>query len=219
MFKRLFSRYQHNLRKRPYTTNLLSSGTIFVVGDLLAQYFFPNQPVASDDPKHQQKVALAKPDQFQFDYLRCARAFVYGGVIFSPIGYHWYRFIAGVSSPVKVANRTLQTVLNNTTRVFVDQAMFSPIAVLMYFSLMSMLELRSYDEIKQKLRDNYWATLKTNWLVWPLFQSFNFTVVPLEFRLLSSNILAIFWNCYLSYLNSSKLEAERVPVYSPPVLE
>lgn len=56
---------------------------------------------------------------------------------------------------------------------------------------------------KKKLEKAYIPGLKANWMVWPAVQTANFTLVPLEHRVLVVNIVSLGWNCFLSYLNSS----------------
>jgi len=55
---------------------------------------------------------------------------------------------------------------------------------------------------RKKLEKAYVTGIKANWLVWPAVQSVNFTVVPLEHRVLVVNVVSLGWNCFLSYLNS-----------------
>jgi len=57
---------------------------------------------------------------------------------------------------------------------------------------------------KEKLEKNYFQGLKANWMLWPAVQAVNFKLVPLEHRVLVVNIVSLGWNCFLSYLNSSK---------------
>ncbi|GMM34037.1 ethanol metabolism protein [Saccharomycopsis crataegensis] len=221
-FRTLFSKYQQSLAKRPITTNMCSTGVIFGCGDALAQLLFPNQPLATDNPEHSDYVAHTNPKNLQFDFSRTLRSVIYGSVIFSPVGFHWYKFISGVRSPIRLAagsTSRLQKALDLFTRVSVDQIIFSPLAVGMYFSVMPLLETGSWSEMKERLEENFKLTLLTNWKVWPIFQLFNLSIVPLEFRLISSNILGVFWNCFLSYQNNKRSSDSQLPVYSPPVPE
>lgn len=56
--------------------------------------------------------------------------------------------------------------------------------------------------MQKKLEDSYLPALKMNWIVWPPVQALNFTFVPLANQVLVVNVVALFWNCYLSYVNS-----------------
>eukprot|EP01041_Mallomonas_annulata_P000869 gene869-1693_t len=44
----------------------------------------------------------------------------------------------------------------------------------------------------------YKSALITNWKVWTLAQAVNFSVIPLEYRVLYGNTIALWWNTYLS---------------------
>ncbi|CDK28633.1 unnamed protein product [Kuraishia capsulata CBS 1993] len=72
-------------------------------------------------------------------------------------------------------------------------------------------------DVEDRLRHNWWATLVTNWQVWPAFQFVNFYVVPVQFRLLAVNVVSIAWNCFLSLRNGSKRKEDEKPVHNPPV--
>jgi protein Mpv17 len=63
--------------------------------------------------------------------------------------------------------------------------------------------------VRKRLADKWWPVLKTNWFLWPWVQIANFGFVPLEHRLLVVNVVALGWNCYLSYMNSKvEMKAE-----------
>lgn len=115
-------------------------------------------------------------------------------VVFGPAATKWYQFLQ--------KNINLSTIIRTTAaRVFADQTMFATTNMFVFLSSMSVLEGSSPQE---KLKKSYMSGLKANWIVWPPVQSFNFTVVPLEHRVLVVNIVSLGWNCFLSYLNSSK---------------
>ncbi len=44
---------------------------------------------------------------------------------------------------------------------------------------------------KEKLEKSYFAGLKANWLVWPAVQAFNFSIVPLQHRVLVVNVVSL----------------------------
>ena len=73
-------------------------------------------------------------------------------------------------------------------RVAVDQLVFAPVGMGVFFSTMAVLEGKAP---KDKLNDHYWAGLKANWMVWPAIQVVNFRFVPLDLRLLVVNIISL----------------------------
>ena len=80
-----------------------------------------------------------------------------------------------------------------------DQSVFASLNLGLFLSSMAYLEGASP---KQRLEDKYVEALKKNWMLWPPVQTLNFTVVPLEHRVLVVNIVSLGWNCYLSWVNS-----------------
>ncbi len=50
----------------------------------------------------------------------------------------------------------------------------------------------------KKIQDKLWPTLKVNWVVWPVLQAVNLSVVPLQYRILYINFCSLFWSAYLS---------------------
>ncbi|KAI5911515.1 Protein SYM1 [Candida parapsilosis] len=167
--------------------NVWSTGTGFLLGagDCTAQMFFP-----------------ANPDQ-PYDYLRTLRAIIYGGVIFAPIGDKWYKILNTKIVWRGKNERTMSTIL----RVAVDQLVFAPfIGIPLYYAAMTVLENRKpyLEHIMAKFETSWWITLKSNWLVWPIFQWFNFYLLPVQYRLLAVNLISIGWNTYLSYVMHNK---------------
>ena len=56
--------------------------------------------------------------------------------------------------------------------------------------------------VRKRLADAWWPVFRTNLFLWPWVQMANFGLVPLEHRVLVVNVVALGWNCYLSYMNS-----------------
>lgn len=114
--------------------------------------------------------------------------------VFGPAATKWYQFL---QKKVVLSTNTRTTI----ARVVADQSIFATTNMAFFLSSMSWLEGTSP---KEKLKKNYISGLKANWVLWPPVQAMNFTVVPLEHRVLIVNIVSLGWNCFLSYLNSSK---------------
>ncbi|KAG5421606.1 SYM1 [Candida metapsilosis] len=149
-----------------------------------------------------QEVVMVSPDQ-PYDLVRTLRAVVYGGIIFAPLGDKWYKVLNTKIVWRGKNERTMSTIL----RVAVDQLVFAPfIGIPLYYGAMTVLENRKpyMENIMSKFETSWWVTLKSNWLVWPIFQWFNFYLLPVEYRLLAVNLISIGWNTYLSYVMHNK---------------
>lgn len=185
----MFKRYNQLVLKRPLVTNMVTTGILFGTGDCLAQKFFPEH------------------ENSTYDYQRSLRSIIYGTLIFAPMGDKWYKFINTVKSPIRSSNGNINKYLDVVTRVAGDQLVFAPfVGIPMYYTMMTFMEFSSnpLDDIRRKLNNSLWPTLKTNWLVWPAFQMLNFSLIPVQMRLLLVNVVSIGWNCYLSYIHNKK---------------
>lgn len=179
----IYQKYSQLLTKSPLLTNIITTGFLFGTGDYLAQTLYPT----SD----------------RYNYHRTLRATFFGSVIFAPIGDKWYKLLHKINLPFSKSHISSKTnaVLSTLTKVAADQLIFAPfIGIPLYYTSMSILEFNQnpLSVARERLNAHWFHTLKTNWLVWPTFQLFNFTFVPVQFRLLVVNLFSIGWNCYLS---------------------
>ncbi|ODV97137.1 hypothetical protein PACTADRAFT_48891 [Pachysolen tannophilus NRRL Y-2460] len=210
--------YESSVQRKPLLTNSLTTAFLFGSGDAIAQLFFTeNKPFPSSDAPKPSILA-------HYDYHRTLRAIIYGGAIFSFIGDKWYKFLPKIKFPSKkINNNRLNSIRDTITRVIVDQTVFAPIGIPLYYSCMSIMEGQSFEKWQENLKLNFLPTLLTNWAVWPFFQFLNFSLIPVQHRLLSVNIVSIAWNCFLSVRNAKgnvkEPDSTSHPVYFPPVPE
>lgn len=196
----ILSLYTNSLRKHPRITNSITTGFLFGSGDIIAQ-------VLDTSPS-------------KYDIRRTLRAVIYGSLIFSFVGDRWYRFLSTIKFPgPPLSNPRLNNMRTGILKMSIDQLGFAPIGIPLYYSIMSILENRTIEGIDQKLKDNWLPTLQANWMVWPVFQVFNLSLIPVQHQLLCVNVVSIFWNTYLSMRNAKKGDADQIPVHSPPVPE
>ncbi|KAL9614515.1 MAG: hypothetical protein Q9167_000965, partial [Letrouitia subvulpina] len=73
-------------------------------------------------------------------------------------------------------------------RVATDQTVFASTNLFCFLSSMAIMEGTSP---KDKLDSTYRTALAKNWMVWPWVQAANFTLVPLEHRVMVVNIVAL----------------------------
>lgn len=112
----------------------------------------------------------------------------------------WYRFLArnvSLSTP-------LQTLL---ARVALDQGVFAPVFLGVFFTYNGYMEGSTFDEIKVRLRTGYPSALAGNYMLWPAVQFFNFKFVPLNYQALTVNTVALGWNSFLSVQNKKSANA------------
>ncbi|KIO24411.1 hypothetical protein M407DRAFT_47674, partial [Tulasnella calospora MUT 4182] len=173
----LIKAYQNVLQRRPLITSAVSSFTLFAAGDVIAQQVVEKNGIKGHD------------------WVRTTRLGLYGGLIFTPVVVPWYRII----DKVKFASRPASI----AAKVALDQFIFAPFAVGLFFTATTLMEGKSLDDVKAKLHKSYTSTVKANWMLFIPFQTINMGFVPLQHRLLAVNVISLFWNTYLSLASAA----------------
>ena len=83
-------------------------------------------------------------------------------------------------------------------KILLDRLVLTPPFLL--FSLGFLQYSQSLDGPKAlaSVKNTYAAALWTNWRVWTVAQGINFAYVPLHYRVLFGNLVALWWNVVLS---------------------
>ena len=87
-----------------------------------------------------------------------------------------------------------------------DQLIFAPIGLSVFFTFMTVAEGGGKRDISRKFQDVYLPTLRANYILWPAVQILNFRVMPLQFQIPFVSTIGIAWTAYLSLTNSSEDE-------------
>lgn len=93
------------------------------------------------------------------------------------------------------------------------------IGIFIFFTVMTIAEGGGRRAVGHKLRDMYFPTLKTSYLIWPAVQMVNFRLMPIQLQLVScpapclvslANVfqpfvscVSIAWTAYLSLANAA----------------
>ncbi|KAF8626911.1 hypothetical protein AX15_004628 [Amanita polypyramis BW_CC] len=167
--------YNASLLARPLLTNCLSAAFLFGAGDVLAQQ------------------AIERKGVDGHDFARTARLTFYGGALFGPSMTAWY----GLLNRIKFASPRKAIVY----RVWLDQAVLTPFAVVFFYGAMSALEGKAHEAV-ERVQNAYVPTLLRNWSVFIPTQIINFSVVPHHLRVPVICVVGLFWNTYLSLDNA-----------------
>uniref|UniRef100_A0A7S3P882 Uncharacterized protein n=1 Tax=Amphora coffeiformis TaxID=265554 RepID=A0A7S3P882_9STRA len=203
--------YKVALVKRPILTKSLTAAVIASASDALTQrYIEPRLPASADTTPTKKgttssssKGGLATTVPFRHNWWRTCRVFLTGLLYTGPIAHSKFNFQA---TYVKVSNPLGKLACNTA----LDMCVFSPPVLAGYFVVMSVLAGQGWDSIQSKLKTKWPKAVRAAWTVWPLANIFNYTLVPLPYRVLYNNMVAFWWTGYLTLVNHQKRQQQKL---------
>jgi len=169
-------------------TNSLISALMGTVGDAIQQqYDLLTDGKSSDNGFKWQRSA----------HMTCA------GFTTGLVSHYWYIYLDRFLG----TKRTLYVI---TKKVLLDQIVFSPVNLLVYFSTLGVCERSGALRVKEELVEKGFEQIYVvEWIVWPPMQFFNFYVLPLRYRILFDNIVSLGFDIYSPYVKyKTKLKSE-----------
>lgn len=175
--------FQSCLQKRPLLTQVVVTGAICGAGDGCCQIVFEKRNTKT------------------YDLVRTGRFFVLGALFITPVLNRWFRVLERrVNGHPKLVP---------LKRMMIDQFMFSPFFNALILFNLRMLEGDGVKESYRRMKED-WSTIYINSLkVWPAVQLINFYFIPLNMRVIVVQLVAFFWNTYLSFKTQKTVEEYR----------
>ena len=170
--------YTKMLIEKPYTTKCITSFITFGAGDVICQTI--------EKKSNKNKT---------FDYMRAFRQASFG-VIMTPYLHLQFNVII----PKYFATGKLPILKILAYDQTVNAAVF-------IFAFFTYIDYFTGVDIKTSLSNTlvkFPSTIVANWQLWPAAQVINFTVMPPAYRVFFANIVGVFWNVYLSYVQNVK---------------
>lgn len=175
----LFKMYQTALSRRPILMQAIQTGALMATGDVIAQKFLEN--------KSNSEFSLKRTMQF------ASIGFCVGG----PALRFWYgllnKYIGASGSKVVL------------TKVFIDQVIFAPTFLAILLATVGTMQGKDFKNIQLELKRDYLDVLIANYYLWPWVQLVNFYFVPLHYQVLLVQVVAVFWNTYLSWKTNRQI--------------
>lgn len=171
--------YARVMRDHPVKTQLITTATVMLSGDLIAQKVLERRT--------------------SIDVPRAARFFIMGIGFVGPVLRVWYltlERVVGVGSGRAVVIK----------KVLLDQGVFTPVFIPSFLVTLGALQRRSWEDIKRTVRTDYLPILKANYMLWPAAQLINFRFVPLSYRVPFASCVALVWNTYLAWKANRTIE-------------
>eukprot|EP00884_Botryococcus_braunii_P003689 jgi/Botrbrau1/13320/Bobra.0315s0017.1 len=167
--------YTERVEENPIVTKAFTSFFGFIIGDLLAQ------KIGGED----------------FSALRGLHLGLYGLLLDGPIGHLWYKLLDHHVCPDKP--KSTKAVLLKTAA---DQVVWAPVMTIVFFAFLKAVEGHP-ELIWPTIQEKLVKTVVANYILWPVAHFINFRFVPSQHRILYNNLVAVFWNAWLSSFSSA----------------
>ncbi|XP_048321055.1 uncharacterized protein LOC107431790 isoform X2 [Ziziphus jujuba] len=195
MMLRLWKWYQNCLAYHPVKTQVISSGFLWGVGDITAQY------ITHSTAKKRLQISDADKD-FKIDWKRAAITSSFGFGFVGPIGHFWYEGLDKfIRLKLQLQPKSARFI---AAKVALDGLIFGPFDLLAFFSYMGFATGKSVDEVKEGLKRDFLPALVLEGGVWPIVQVANFRYVPVRYQLLYVNIFCLLDSAFLSWVEQQK---------------
>ncbi|KAJ6636912.1 hypothetical protein lerEdw1_013788 [Lerista edwardsae] len=162
------------VRRAPWLGNVLLYAGLFAAGDAAQQRLRrgPGQAADWSQTRHVALVALAFHGNFNYVWLRALERLLPGRAPGAVLG-----------------------------KVLCDQLMGAPVAVLAFYTGMSLLQGK--EDIFSDCKKKFWNTYKTGLMYWPFVQLSNFSLVPVYLRTAYTGLCGFIWATFLCFSQQS----------------
>ncbi|XP_055371416.1 mpv17-like protein [Condylostylus longicornis] len=168
------------LDKHPLIKGMLSYGTLWPTACFIQQTAIEGKKIEN------------------VDWIRCLKYSIYGGFYTAPTVYAWIRIAQAV-----FPKNTLQAGIQ---KAFVDQISYGPFAIASFYTGMSLLEGKTFDEALKELQTKFFSTWKVGAPVWFTLQTINFAYVPQKHRVVYISFFSLLWSTFLAYMKQRERE-------------
>jgi len=174
----LLALYGRAVAKRPIQTKMIVSAVLTFAADIVAQYLEWKSGTSA---------------YFNIDWRRNISITSWFTIVGTPILHKWFgileRFFPGNGK------------LNPLKMMLVDQGIFALFFNSQLLWGVEFLEKLKPKEALEKVKTSLPSIIVANWKLWPVAQLINFSFVPVQFRVLWTNVIAFAWTIILSQMS------------------
>ncbi|OJJ38392.1 hypothetical protein ASPWEDRAFT_48637 [Aspergillus wentii DTO 134E9] len=139
--------------------------------------------------------------QTLFQFTTCA-------FILSPLSFLWLEGLEssfpGFSTKTKTEKDEGQpklNVSNTVAKVAIDQTVGGAWNTVLFIMTIGTLRGLDYEMIMSQIQNDFWPIMMAGFKLWPFVSVLNFTVIPVDKRLLVNSLFGVVWAVYLSLMS------------------
>ncbi|KAK9841824.1 hypothetical protein WJX81_005480 [Elliptochloris bilobata] len=136
----------------------------------------------------------------KWDMKRTLLTSAYGGLFIGPVGHTWYQ-VLDKAARRRFAPGSLKFI---ATKVIGDEVVFGPVHVAGFFAFMTVAEGGSWQDVKEKLQNDFLSAYLAELAFWPAFQAVNFWKVPVRHQLLAVNLACLVDATFLCWIQNQE---------------
>ncbi|MDP2439535.1 MAG: Mpv17/PMP22 family protein [archaeon] len=217
---------RNSFKTHPYAANVTAAFVLWTLGDILSQVVekvneihveghpeektgleqearHPEAGLPAAHPahhEHDRRPTIFNPLE-DFDLSRTVRMALYGLCVGGPLYCWWYQHLTKLvpmfQGPPRIALLKMAVV-----KTFFDQFVFCPPELAFFFTLTTLMEGGWWEDVKQRLVQDYVATFYVDIVVWVPIQMVNFMFIPPSFQAVFVHCGNLGWNAYLRFVQS-----------------
>lgn len=208
LLKRLWTSYETQLQQRPIIVNAASSALLWSAGDLLSQRLVPGKGGAVIPPPASRGLSKAAGKAAANGSVRSNKTALtgaFGGVIFGPLGFIWYKWLDAVGRAFGPAG-SLAFV---AAKVFADNVVWTSAYVGLFMTYSSLvINQKGLSGTCEKLKKDFLPTMMIEMVVWAPVMALLFAHVPVAHQLLAVNAVTVGEVAFLSWMEGRDAEGE-----------
>ena len=167
--------YNDVLQKYPVLTKAATSGTVYGIGDVIAQSVTEGKEVG------------------ELDMGRVTRSLLAGFIAHGPLSHVWY-----IVSDQFFDSIHMTAWWSVFPKIFVDQTMWGPLWTTIYLLMTGLMQREEVGSIGDNIKRSIIPLTVSGLKLWPLAHCITYGVIPVENRLLWVDFVEIFWVVLLS---------------------
>lgn len=136
----------------------------------------------------------------QIDLKRSFRFCLFGTFFIAPTLYGWIRLSSNMWAEM--------TLKNGIAKAVTEQFSYGPASGIAFFTIMSLLEGKSFAEARMEVREKFPQTIKVAICFWPIVQCINFTFIKERNRVPFVAMASFVWTIFLAYMK--ELDTEKL---------